>query len=71
MGWFSKDKCGICGGEVHKGVKCKKCDTWMCGNCLANRATRVSHFIGGDTIACLECGKDTGVHFDNVMRQLR
>jgi hypothetical protein len=71
MGWFSSDKCDICGGEVHKGIKCKRCNTWMCGNCLANRATRISHTFGRDSIACLKCGKDTGCGFDPVMQQLR
>lgn len=71
MGWFSKDECDSCGGDVATGVKSKHCGHWICANCIVQRSTRTSHMFGKDTMLCPTCGKDTGLHHDAIVARVQ
>lgn len=60
-------RCESCNGKVSKGLKSKNCGHWICGACLSRRSQRVSHMLGKDTLACVACGRDTGLLYDKVL----
>jgi len=69
MGWFSKDICGSCGNEVKSGVKGRKCNHWICCNCIIQKSARTTHWLGKDTMLCPTCGKDSGWLHDDIIKR--
>ncbi|MDX8395543.1 MAG: hypothetical protein R8K22_03920 [Mariprofundaceae bacterium] len=71
MGFFSSDECESCGATINTGMKSKHCGHWVCSNCIVQRSTRTSHMFGKDTMLCVVCGDDTGVHHDAIIERMR